>query len=144
VRQAKREVAASLHFVPLALMRIARPTTDVGRIRRFYEEVLELTVLWSFADHHGFDGVIFGVPDERSQLELVQAPHGVTPSPTVEDALVLYFADPSAMADVAARLRAAHTPEVPSDDHELNPYWPRSGATTFVDPDGYRLIIATS
>lgn len=60
----------------IAAMRVARPTDDLSRIRRFYEVVVGLT------------------------------------------------------------------PEVRGDDPDLNPYWPRSGAMTFVDPDGYRLIIS--
>jgi hypothetical protein len=121
-------------------MRVARPTRDLDRIRSFYEHVVELPVLWSFVDHDGFDGVIFGVPDERAQLELVRSPHGDTPSPSGEDALVLY-GDGAAAGDIVARLERAATPEITPEDPTLNPYWPREGARCFVDPDGYRLIV---
>jgi catechol 2,3-dioxygenase-like lactoylglutathione lyase family enzyme len=60
-------------------MPVARPARDLERIRSFYEHVVGLPVLWSFVDHDGFDGVIFGVPDERAQLELVRSPHGDAP-----------------------------------------------------------------
>jgi hypothetical protein len=121
-------------------MRVARPTRDLDRIRSFYEHVVELTVLWSFVDHDGFDGVIFGVPDERAQLELVRSPHGDTPSPSREDALVLY-GDGGTATDIVARLDRAATPEITPEDPTLNPYGPREGARCFVDPDGYRLIV---
>ena len=124
-------------------MRVARPTTDLDRVRQFYAVTVGLPVLFSFDDHDGFDGVIFGVPDERAQLELVRSPHGVAPLPTAEDALVLYVtADESAA--LVARLRAAATPEVAADAPTQNPYWPRQGAVTFVDPDGYALIVLLS
>ena len=125
----------------LVAMRVARPTADLDRIRSFYEHVVGLPLLLSFVDHDGFDGAIFGLPDERAQLEIVRSPHGDVPAPTNEDVLVLYQSDTSAADDLVARLRRAGTVEV-SDDPTLNPYWPRHGARTFSDPDGYRLIVA--
>jgi len=124
----------------LVAMRVARPTADLDRIRTFYEHVVGLPLLWSFVDHDGFDGAI-GLPDERAQLEIVRSPHGDVPAPTNEDVLVLYQSDTSAADDLVARLRRAGAAEV-SNDPTLNPYWPRHGARTFSDPDGYRLIIA--
>lgn len=125
----------------LAAMRVARPTADLDRIRSFYTDVVGLPLLWSFADHDGFDGAIFGLPDERSQLELVRTPHGDIPTPTNEDALVLYQGAGAALTELVDRLRRAGTVEVADDDLTLNPYWPRQGARCFVDPDGYRLIV---
>jgi catechol 2,3-dioxygenase-like lactoylglutathione lyase family enzyme len=127
----------------LVAMRVARPTADLDRIRSFYEHVVGLPLLWSFVDHDGFDGAIFGLPDARAQLEIVRSPHGDVPAPTNEDALVLYQSDTSAADALVARLRRAGAVEV-SDDPTLNPYWPRHGACTFSDPDGYRLIVAPS
>lgn len=124
----------------IAAMRTARPTTDLRRATEFYSDVVGLPILGSFVDHDGFDGVIFGVPDESAQLELVRSPHDVAPTPTPEDALVLYC-DREAADDLVSRLRAAGTLEVRSDDTGLNPFWPRNGAVTFVDPDGFRLIV---
>ena len=126
----------------IAAMRVARPTDDLSRIRRFYEVVVGLTVSWTFDDHDGFDGVIFGSPEARWQLEIVSTPQRVTPRPTIEDAMVLYLSDPSELVQVTTRLRAVETPEVHGDDPDQNPYWPRNGAMTFVDPDGFRLIIS--
>ena len=125
----------------LVAMRVARPTADLDRIRSFYEHIVGLPLLWSFVDHDGFDGAIFGLPDERAQLEIVRSPHGDVPAPTHEDVLVLYQSDTSAADDLVARLRRAGAVEV-SNDPTLNPYWPRHGARTFSDPDGYRLIVA--
>src|SRR5262245_46913564 len=122
-------------------IRVARPTTDLDQIRSFYELVVGRPLLGSFFDHDGFDGAIFGLPDERAQLELVRSPHGDVPTPSAEDALVLYHSDEASVAAVLVRLRRAGTVEV-TDDPTLNPYWPRHGARVFVDPDGYRLVVA--
>jgi len=125
-----------------ATMRVARATSDLIRTREFYEQLVGLAVLGEFADHDGYDSVIFGVPDERAQLEIVDPPHAIVPQPTVEDALVLYLT-PESKTEIAQRLRAAGAIEVAADTPDLNPYWPRSGATAFVDPDGYMLILAS-
>ena len=124
-------------------VRVARPTADLDRIRSFYADVVGFPLLWSFADHDGFDGAIFGLPDERTQLELVRTPHDETPAPKNEDALVLYHGAGATVTELIDRLRRAGT-EVPDDDPTLNPYWPRQGALCFVDPDGYRLIVVPS
>ncbi len=129
-----------------AAVRVARPTTDLLRIRDFYEIGVGLGVLWEFVDHDGFDGVVFGLggpaSPEAVQLELVRTPHGTVARPTAEDALVLYVATPRDVDEMSARLRSAGAMEVAADDVELNPYWPKTGSRTFIDPDGYRLIIA--
>jgi catechol 2,3-dioxygenase-like lactoylglutathione lyase family enzyme len=134
-------LAVTVPAMVIAAMRVARPTAQLDRVREFYETVVGLPVLWAFEDHDGFDGVIFGVPDERAQLELVTTPHATRPEPTAEDALVLYLAADELDA-LVERLRTHATAEVAADDAELNPYWPNNGAVTFVDPDGYRLIIS--
>jgi catechol 2,3-dioxygenase-like lactoylglutathione lyase family enzyme len=127
----------------IAASRVARPTADLAATRPFYEELVGLRVLAEFADHDGFDGVIFGLPDERSQLELVHAPgDDVVPNPSVEDQLVLYFDAEPARQLVRERLVAAGFPPLAGDDPSLNPYWTRVGAAVFVDPDGYRLVLA--
>ncbi len=121
-------------------MRVARPTADIDRARSFYEHTVGLPVLGSFVDHDGFDGVIFGVPDDRAQLEIVRSPHDDIPTPSAEDALVLYHHGPAG-ADLVTRLRQAGAVEL-TDDATVNPYWPRNGARVFRDPDGYRLVVA--
>jgi hypothetical protein len=125
-------------------MRVARPTADLDRISTFYADVVGLPLLWCFVDHDGFDGVIFGVPDERAQLEVVRSPHRDIPTPTSEDALVLYHPAGDALTALIDRLRWAGTVEMTDNDPTLNPYWPREGARCFVDPDGYRLIVVPS
>jgi catechol 2,3-dioxygenase-like lactoylglutathione lyase family enzyme len=117
--------------------RVARPTRDLERARAFYRDALGLPVLSSFADHDGYSGVILGVPDVALQLELVLHAEAEL-SPTTEDQLVLYLGSAAAVADRAAAIEAAgHEPQLPP-----NPYWTREGATAFVDPDGYWLILS--
>jgi catechol 2,3-dioxygenase-like lactoylglutathione lyase family enzyme len=118
-------------------VRVARPTRDLERACAFYRDAVGLPVLSSFADHEGYSGVILGVPDSTHQLELVFR-IDVEPSPTPEDQLVLYLGSGVAVADRAAAIEAAgYEPRLPP-----NPYWAREGASAFVDPDGYWLILS--
>ncbi|HJQ50821.1 MAG TPA: VOC family protein [Gaiellaceae bacterium] len=118
-------------------VRVARPTRDLDRACAFYRDAVGLSVLSSFADHDGYSGVILGVPDATHQLELVLHAD-VEPSPTAEDQLVLYLGSEAAVAGRAAAIEAAgHEPRLPP-----NPYWTREGASAFVDPDGYWLILS--
>jgi catechol 2,3-dioxygenase-like lactoylglutathione lyase family enzyme len=118
-------------------VRVARPTRDLERASAFYRDAVGLPVLSSFADHEGYSGVILGVPDATHQLELVLHA-GLEPSPTAEDQLVLYLGSEAAVAERAAAIEAAgHEPRLPP-----NPYWAREGASAFVDPDGYWLILS--
>ena len=55
---------------------------------------------------------------------------------------MLYHGAAGSSAELIDRLRRAGTVEITADDPTLNPYWPRHGARSFVDPDGYHLIIA--
>jgi catechol 2,3-dioxygenase-like lactoylglutathione lyase family enzyme len=118
-------------------VRVARPSRDLEAASAFYRDALGLLALGSFEDHHGFSGVILGLPDASRQLELVAAPDA-EPKPTAEDQLVLYLGGPEHVDGTAARLRAAgHEPEL-----SPNPYWANVGAVCFVDPDGYWLILS--
>jgi catechol 2,3-dioxygenase-like lactoylglutathione lyase family enzyme len=110
--------------MPVAKMRVARPTADLARSRDFYERLLGLSVLSSFEDHDGFDGAVLGLPDDRAQFELISPREPLPPTPTVEDVLVLYLSDGHDVFDLADRLSGAGHREVPADDPALTPYWP--------------------
>jgi hypothetical protein len=93
-------------------------------------------VVGGFERHDGYDGVFLALPG-GAELELTAGP--AQPSPgTDEDLLVLYVETPEEVDAVGARLTAAGAVAVTA----ANPYWQRWGLT-FLDPDGYRLVIAT-
>ena len=93
-------------------------------------------MLGGFEDHAGYDGVFFGLPG-GGELELTTGPAQPVPS-TDEDLLVLYLETMGEVADAGERLVKAGITRIPA----ANPYWNRA-AQTFVDPDGYLLVIAT-
>jgi catechol 2,3-dioxygenase-like lactoylglutathione lyase family enzyme len=118
-------------------MRAARPAADLDRSVRFYRDLLGLPVIGRFDQHDGYDGVFFALPG-GGELELTAGPAQPLPS-TDEDLLVLYVSTPGDVAAIGNRLAAAGVPTIPS----ANPYWNRCGQT-FLDPDGYRIVIATA
>ena len=117
-------------------LRVARPTRDLDAASSFYR-LLGLPVLASFEDHAGYSGVIIGLPDSSPQLELVHR-EGEIPSPTPEDQLVLYLGSAERVEAEAARISAGGFEPRPA----ANPYWSRNGAMSFVDPDGYWLVLS--
>ena len=93
--------------------------------------------LGGFENHDGYDGVFFALPG-GAELELTAGPARPAPS-TDEDLLVLYVQTQAEAEAIGARLTAAGVTRIPN----RNPYWNRSGLT-FLDPDGYRLVIAVA
>jgi catechol 2,3-dioxygenase-like lactoylglutathione lyase family enzyme len=127
--------AGLLHAASWAAVRLARPARDLTRSTRFYRDLLGLPAVGGFENHDGYDGVFFALPG-GAELELTAGPAQPAPS-TDEDLLVLYVRTWAEVEAIGARLTAAGVTRVPN----RNPYWNRSGLT-FLDPDGYRLVIA--
>lgn len=117
-------------------MRIARPTLRLEAMVHFYERGIGLRRIASFEDHAGYTGVVFGLPDERAQLELTARADSPAPAPTRDSHLVIYYDAREAHAEVVERLRrmryARATPQ--------NPWW-QAIADAFVDPDGWEVIL---
>lgn len=111
---------------------------------RFYVEGLGLPVLSRFAGHAGYDGLILGLPNHRTQVELTAHVDGSPcPAPTRDNLLVLYLerAPRSPRSPTASPPSA--TPAVPPE----NPWWardvtveriPTAGASCSCSPTGRR------
>jgi catechol 2,3-dioxygenase-like lactoylglutathione lyase family enzyme len=119
------------------VLRVARPTSRLEEAVAFYRDALGFSVLASFEDHDGFDGVMLGHPRAPWHVELTRE-RGVTApdAPTAEHLLALYVGE-EGFDPAVARLETAGAQAVPSH----NPYWDAHGRT-YVDPDGYRVVIA--
>ena len=118
-------------------LRVARPTDHLDEVIRFYTSGLGLTVLGSFEDHDGFDGVMLGTEGAPYHFEFTrQRGHVAGSAPTKDNLLVFYLPDESAWQAAVDRMTAAGYEPVPS----YNPYWDRLGRT-YEDPDGYRVVL---
>jgi catechol 2,3-dioxygenase-like lactoylglutathione lyase family enzyme len=118
-------------------LRVARATDNLDEVVRFYTEGLGLTVIGSFENHEGFDGVMVGLAGASYHLEFTHK-HGesVGRAPTEDNLIVFYLPDKGEWQAVIERMEAAGYASVPS----FNPYWERDGRT-FEDPDGYRVVL---
>jgi len=118
-------------------LRVARPTDRFEDILRFYRDGLGLTVLGSFEDHAGFDGVMLGHRGQQYHLEFTRKHgHVAGRAPTPDNLLVFYLPDTEQWSAAVERMRSCGYDPVNS----FNPYWDRQGKT-FEDPDGYRVVL---
>ncbi len=119
------------------VLRVARPTDDIARLRPFYEAGLGFEVLVSFENHNGFDGLVLGHPHWPYHLEFTHhRGHIVGRAPTQDSLLVLYLPDEAEWQAAVDRMEAAGCAPVTS----YNDYWDVQGKT-FEDPDGYRVVL---
>jgi catechol 2,3-dioxygenase-like lactoylglutathione lyase family enzyme len=119
------------------VLRVARPTDHLEEVIRFYTEGIGLSILGSFEDHDGFDGVMLGLPGAAYHLEFTRKHgHSAGRAPTQDNLLVFYISDKQEWLNAIERMAAAGYKRVPS----FNPYWDRLGQT-YEDPDGYRVVI---
>lgn len=124
-------------MVDFPILRVARPTDDLDRLIHFYRDGLGFEVLYRFADHDGFDGVMLGHRGAPYHLEFTRARgHSDGRSPSQDHLLVFYLPDRAEWDAAMRRMREAGYAPVPA----FNPYWDRNGGT-FEDPDGYRVVL---
>ncbi|HDR7793597.1 TPA: VOC family protein [Bacillus luti] len=117
--------------------RIARPTDKFEEVIAFYERGLGLKRIGEFNDHEGYDGVMFGLPDEEYHLEFTRHVEGSPcPAPTTDNLLVFYMREDSEMKKISKRLQTLGYDEVEPE----NPYWKEKGIT-IEDPDSWRIVL---
>jgi catechol 2,3-dioxygenase-like lactoylglutathione lyase family enzyme len=121
-------------------VRFSRATGRLDEVLGFYRDAVGLEIIDSFEDHNSYSGAMFGLPGATVHLEITSRagdPVDVGRCATGESQLVLYLPDPTNCAAARDRMIAAgHTPVAPA-----NPYWEANGATTFEDPDGWRVVL---
>ena len=95
-------------------VRVARPTDRLAAVEKFYSADLGLRVVYRFENHAGYDGVMLGLPGTDYHLEFTTHVDGSPcPAPTRDNLLVM----------------------------PRTPYWADTGALTFEDPDGWRVVL---
>ena len=123
--------------LPVAQVRVARPTNQLQRVVQFYRDGIGLQVIDSFEDHQGYSGVMLGLPGHTYHLEFTQHVHATSSqAPGRDNLLVFYIPDKSAIEQVVARLKAlSYSPVAPE-----NPYWEQHGVT-IEDPECWRVVL---
>ncbi|WLP54021.1 VOC family protein [Agrobacterium fabrum] len=122
------------------ILRIARPTDNIGRLRSFYLDGLGFQELAGFNNHNDFDGLILGHPQWPYHLEFTHhRGQTVGRAPTMDNLLVFYLPDDAVFELAVTRMQEAGFMPVVS----YNRYWDEKGFT-FEDPDGYRIVLQNS
>lgn len=118
-------------------LRVARPTDRLEACVAFYRDALGLSVLSSFTNHDGFDGVMLGHEGSGYHIELThKRDHKAGRAPTEDNLLVFYIPDLALWQRAVDRMHAhGHSPVA-----SFNPYWDENGVT-YEDPDGYRVVL---
>lgn len=123
--------------MPVAQVRVARPTARLHEVVRFYRDGLGLEEIGSFSGHAGYSGVMLGLPGRSYHLEFTEHEDETQcAAPTKDNLLVFYLPDAEAINRLAARLKAMGHESVPPE----NPYWKEKGLT-FEDPEGWRIVL---
>ncbi len=98
---------------------------------------LGLSIVGSFENHEGFDGVMLGFAASSYHLEFTRCrTHPAAPVSTPEDLVVFYIPGEHEWKTTCANMLAAGFKQVSS----FNPYWKDRGCT-FEDHDGYRVVL---
>jgi len=124
--------------LPVAQVRLARPTDRLEAVTSFYRDALGLPELSRFRNHAGYDGAMLGLPGTAYHLEFTSHVDGSPcPAPTKDNLLVLYFHNLRDQQSMHGRLATLGYPPVVSE----NPYWSDNGGITIEDPDGWRVVL---
>lgn len=118
-------------------LRVARHTTNIEKIKKFYVEFLGLEILGEFQGHDRYDGIFIGLPQKNWHLEFTMSDHTPEHKPDEDDLLVFYSQDQTEFDTII--FRAAEMGY--TDLVARNPYWNSKGKT-YQDPDGFRVVIA--
>jgi len=117
-------------------MRFARHVKNLKKMEHFYVTHLGLSVIGSFKDHNGYDGIILSSEGDQWQIEFTTSANRPHHSYDEDDLLVLYFDTPEKYEAVIERLDAARVIEFAP----LNPYWEERGKL-YKDPEGFRVVL---
>jgi catechol 2,3-dioxygenase-like lactoylglutathione lyase family enzyme len=116
-------------------LRFVRSSRNYEATVEFYRDLVGLEVIDEFQDSYGEDGTIFGLPGWPTHLEVVRSRDNTDPTYTFDD-IVFYLPDETAVQEATRLLRANGVKAVDPQ----HPYWDDWGGTTFLDPDGRKVV----
>ena len=122
-----------------AHLRIARPTPSIQSLIPFYTTGLGFSILSSFSQHAGFNGVMLGHPNLPYHFEFTeQEGHDPGRAPTQDNLLVFYLENEEEWKEAVERMEKEGFEAVKS----WNPYWDAEGrGRTYEDVDGWRVVL---
>ena len=119
------------------ILRIARHTNNLERIKSFYSRILGLELLGSFENHSNYNGIFIGKPNLDWHLEFTQSEDKANHNFDEDDILVLY---PETVLEYDTLITTISENNITFISAK-NPYWNQNGKM-FLDPDGARIVIS--
>nr|WP_294938862.1 VOC family protein [uncultured Flavobacterium sp.] len=119
------------------ILRVARHTDDLEKIKAFYVGILGFEVLGSFENHASYDGIFIGKPGSDWHLEFTKSGKKANHFSDEDDILVLYPETISEYNQLITNLLHNNISTITPN----NPYWNVNGKM-ILDPDGFRIIIS--
>jgi len=116
-------------------LRFVRSSRNYEATVEFYRDLVGLAVIDEFQDSYGEDGTIFGLPGWPTHLEVVRSRDATDPIHTFDD-IVFYLPNEAAVQEATRTLRANGVKPAARQ----HPYWDDWGGTTFLDPDGRKVV----
>lgn len=119
------------------VLRVARHTDDLEKIKSFYIDILGFEVLGNFENHDCYDGIFIGKPNLDWHLEFTKSGQNAKHISDEDDILVFY---PKTILEynlLIDRIKRNNISSVASK----NSYWNTNGKM-FLDPDGFRILIS--
>lgn len=118
-------------------LRVARHTTNLDAIRKFYQGILGLEIIGTFESHGSYSGLFLGLKDQSWHLEFTVSDKVPDHKPDEDDLLVFYTDTEAQYHKLVQRFAAEGIEPV----NPKNSYW-NENATTYQDPDGFRVVIS--
>ena len=116
--------------------RVARHTDNLETIIKFYRDLLGLEVIGEFNNHDKYDGVFIGKVGLNWHLEFTTSEESPKHQTDKDDLLVFYLESEEEYISVKQKFDDNGLSSVQSK----NPYWNNNGST-YLDPDGFRIVI---
>jgi hypothetical protein len=120
-------------------VRVARHTNNLEAITKFYTDIIGLSILGSFNDHAGYNGVFLGKDYRGWHLEFTESAEKSTAVFDEDDLLVFYPATQEEFDAIIKRIEKAGVKK----QEPRNPYW-RENGILINDPDGYGVLLSKS
>ncbi|MDI9339692.1 MAG: VOC family protein [Sediminibacterium sp.] len=119
------------------IFRYARHTTDLGKIEKFYTDVIGLEKLGGFENYENYNGLFLGHKNADWHLEFTTSDEKPKSQFDEDDILVFYVNSDIELTSIKKRLvNKTIKPEAPK-----NPYWITHGVM-ISDPDNFKIVFS--
>jgi catechol 2,3-dioxygenase-like lactoylglutathione lyase family enzyme len=117
------------------VLRVAKHTRSIKKMKTFYCERLGFKVLGTFENHQGYNGIFLGFEDANWHIEFTESEDQPVRNEDPDDMMVFYCQNESHFK--ALEESFCHDEVI----RPKNPYWVENGLL-ILDPDGNKIVIS--